>query len=154
MSTKANELIAEFSKGQSQFAYFQLGIAASAIAFAIHETNGKSLADTPVLTGAAVALWAFSFAFGCFGLGARLRGINSNARYLRMEILAVGLAGQIQQDLKDAQADADRDVKKPVKWFGAQMWVLFLGALAFIGGHIQQMANTPSSSPTVATTKN
>jgi len=66
MSAPREELVSEHTKGQAQLVYFLLGLAASAIAFAVHETEGTALKDAPWPLGAAVALWAFSFAMGCF----------------------------------------------------------------------------------------
>ena len=73
------DLVFEASRGQAQFAYFQLGLAASAIAFAVHETEGKSLADTPWPIGLAVGLWGMSFVAGCLGVEARHRGLNKRS---------------------------------------------------------------------------
>ena len=83
MPDRTADLILEYLKSQSQFAYFQLGLAASAIAYAVHETKGQSLSETPWPFGAAVILWAISFATGAYGIEARLDGIKTNAQFLQ-----------------------------------------------------------------------
>ncbi len=145
MTTSRNELHFEHIKGQAQFAYFQLGGAASAIAFAIHQTNGRSLQDTPWPLGVAVILWAISFALGCLGMTARQQGIATNVRFLdatqgaHPDVLQ-RVAGQAYDEaLKVTQNDLDR----PVKRFRWQLWTFFAGALFFIAGHVMDMAATP-----------
>jgi hypothetical protein len=145
MSDRAAQLIFELHKGQSQFAYFQLGVAASAMAFAIHETAGVALADAPWPLGVAVLLWALSFALGCFGLDARQTGLLSNAAFLqavhevRVQFPRVNLA-EITSEAKETVA---KDLSKPVRRFRWQKWLLFAGALAYIAGHVMQMAALP-----------
>jgi hypothetical protein len=145
MTTSRNELHFEHIKGQAQFAYFQLGGAASAIAFAIHQTNDRSLQDTPWPLGVAVIFWAISFALGCLGMTARQQGIATNVRFLdatqgaHPNVLQQ-IAGQAYDDaLKITQNDLDR----PVKRFRWQLWTLFAGALFFIAGHVMDMVATP-----------
>lgn len=71
MASNSTELTFEFIRGQGQFSYFLLGVAASAIAFAIHETEALPLADAPWPLAVAVSLWSLSFALGCAGIEAR-----------------------------------------------------------------------------------
>jgi hypothetical protein len=146
MTSNTTQLIFELQKGQAQFAYFQLGVAASAMAFAIHETGGLPLADAPWALGLAVTLWALSFALGCFGIDARQDGIQSNAAFLRafgdLSAQPVGSEGaNVVARAKDAVA---KDLRKPVTRFRWQKWTLFAGALFYIGGHIMQMAALPA----------
>lgn len=151
MSDNATQLIFELHKGQSQFAYFQLGVAASAIAFAIHETVGMSLADAPWPLGLAVALWALSFALGCFGIDARQDGIHSNASFLQ---LTQGLPAQLANPelakvVEEIKADVKKDLRRPITRFRWQKWALFAGAIAYIGGHVMQMAMTPTKAAAI-----
>ena len=146
----SNELYFEHLKGQTQFAYFQLGVAASAIAFAVHETAGRSLHDTPWLVGAGVSAWALSFALGCFGLNAHQRGIATNVRYLE----ATAGLGQfahdpgMQQSVARARSITQRELDRPLTRFRWQQWLLFSGALLYIGGHVILMSRTPSKQAT------
>ena len=146
-SEKATQLIFEVHKGQSQFAYFLLGVAASAIAFAIHETDGLSLADAPWPLALAVALWAISFALGCFGLEARQGGLVSNAVFLQASsgtpTEAAGIPS-IAAAIETTKTNVEKNLKRPRIHFGWQKWTLFAGALAYIAAHVMQMAATPS----------
>lgn len=145
MSESADPLIFEAHKGQSQFAYFQLGVAASAIAFAIHETNGLSLADAPWPLGLAVLLWAISFALGCFGLDARENALHHNIAFLKETsgIPPQHRTANVTQAIakfRDTVGDRFDRTGRRFRW---QKWALFAGALAYIGGHVMQMAATP-----------
>jgi hypothetical protein len=151
MTSNTTQLIFELHKGQAQFAYFQLGVAASAMAFAIHETAGLSLSDAPWPLAVAVALWALSFALGCFGMDARQDGIQSNAAYLRAfgdlpDQLAGSEGAKVVGGAKDTVTKA---LRKPVTRFRWQKWALFAGALFYIGGHIMQMAAIPTKGAVV-----
>jgi len=146
MSDNATQLILEAHKGQSQFAYFQLGVAASAIAFAVHQTTGTALADAPWPMGLAVALWALSFALGCFGLDARQAGINLNAIFLQV---ADQIPSQLRASSEGAKfiekmkADVGTRMDRTDYRFRWQKWTLFAGALAYVAGHMMQMATIP-----------
>lgn len=150
MSSNTTQLLFEHHKGQAQFAYFQLGVAASAIAFAIHETDGLPLADAPWPLGAAILLWALSFALGCFGVDAKQVGIQSNAIYLRVfgdlpDQPANTPAAKVVNDAMDA---VTKDLNKAAKRFRWQKWALFAGAIFYVSGHIMQMAALPSKNDT------
>lgn len=148
MANNESELIFEAHKGQAQFAYFLLGAAGGAIAFAIHDTDGMSLADTPWLLGVAVTFWAISFALGCFGLDARQDGLHSNAAYLRAfrNVSDQPSNSPVARAIKDAKSAVAKDLNKPKRLFSWQKWTLFGGALAYIGGHVLQMAAIPAKS--------
>lgn len=144
--SRLSELFLEHQKSVSQFAYFQLGVAASAIAFAVHQTKGRSLDDTPWPIGAAVICWAISFALGSFGVDARLHGLARNARLMMgME----KIPPQFHEALKETpqyaetEAEVEEAVNRPQTRFRWQMRFLFLGALAYVAGHIMDMAKIP-----------
>jgi hypothetical protein len=153
MSDNASQLIFELHKGQSQFAYFQLGVAASAIAFAVHQTANTSLVDAPWPLAVAVGLWALSFALGCFGLDARQAGILSNASFLQLsrEFAAEATDPAFTQTFEEIKADVKKDLRRPATRFRWQKWTLFAGALFYIGGHVMQMAAIAPRAATVAT---
>lgn len=141
------ELYFEHTKSQAQFAYFQLGLTASAIAFAVHETDGHSLIDTPWLIGVAVALWGSSFAIGCFGLDARQRGMLTNLQYLEVtkDVPRVNADPALVAVMTKAKGIVQTDIDRPLPRFRRQLHLLFLGAVAYVGGHIMDMASTPSA---------
>ena len=141
MSTPRNDLQSEHTKSQAQFAYFLLGLAASAIAYAIHETQGWSLKEAPWPIGVAVGLWALSFGLGCFGVKARQQATITNIAFLDS---TQGLnAAQVAQHMPEVHETARKDVNRPVCFFDWQLWMLFAGALFYIDGHLMQMAATP-----------
>lgn len=142
MGQRGVTLYLEHLKGQGQFAYFQLGLAASAIAFAVHQTRDASLEDTPWPIGAAVVLWALSFAFGCFGIEARQKAIRTNIQYL----LALDEVPppyrdhpELSESIEKAKQLVDKDAQRPFVRFDLQMWLLFGGALFYIWGHLLLM---------------
>ena len=145
MASTAETLAFEHLKSQTQFAYFQLGLAASAIAFAVHETSGHALRDTPWPIGAAVFIWAISFASGCFGVEAHQRGMRTNFRYLQMPAVhPIHLQDQkIAAAVEAAKVVVENDLNRPGKRFRLQLWFLFAGAMAYVAGHVMQMANLP-----------
>jgi hypothetical protein len=146
MSEKRTQLILEVHKSQSQFAYFQLGVAASAIAFAVHETTGDPLLDTPWPIGAAVALWALSFALGCFGLDRRHEALTSNANYLKISgHIPANVRGDPEwaKTIQGMENDVAKGLARTNARFRWQKWALFAGAIAYIGGHVMQMSAIP-----------
>ncbi|WP_299424198.1 hypothetical protein [Sphingomonas bacterium] len=153
--TAIKELIFEAHKGQAQFAYFLLGGSGGAIAYALHETAGISLADAPWPLGFAVAFWALSFALGCFGIDARQDGLLTNASFLRVfgDVPPQPANSPGAQVVDEATESVKKDLKKPVTFFRWQKWTLFAGALAYIAGHVLQMAAIPPAKPTSATPK-
>lgn len=140
---RATELFLEQQKSVTQFAYFQLGVAASAIAFAVHQTNGRALADTPWPIGLAVLLWALSFLAGSMGVEARIGVLTMNTKYLfakeglRPHEKAM-LEGLPEYQLSKGEMEAE--AQKPGRWFNWQRRFLFLGAVAYVGGHVMGMA--------------
>jgi len=142
MAGSETDLYFEHLKGQAQFAYFQLGVAASATAFAVHETAESSLQETPWPIGAAVALWALSFGVGCFGMTARQRGMQTNLQYLAAKrgIPPAVDDPELAKVIADAKRITQNDLDRPMIRFRWQLYTLFGGALFYIGGHIMQMA--------------
>lgn len=156
MSERVAQLIFEHHKGQGQFAYFQLGVAASAMAFAIHETAGTSLQDAPWPLGLAVVLWATSFAIGCFGLDARQWGLNSNATFLQLteDIPPQPMGSELAKTIGEMRAKVGNDLNRPIARFRWQKWALFAGAVAYICGHVMQMAAIPPKPRPAVTSTN
>lgn len=143
MMNRATELFFEHQKSISQFAYFQLGVAASAIAFAVHQTKDQALQDTPWPIGAAVVLWALSFALGSFGIGARVRGLAANTQLLfAKEGFPPEWISALEQlpDYKKSVQTVDNAAQRPGGFFRWQMTTLFFGAIAYVAGHVMHMA--------------
>lgn len=145
MNDRVAQLILETHKGQAQFAYFQLGVAASAMAFAVHETADTPLSEAPWPLGVAMVLWAASFALGCFGLEARQGGLASNAALLQ----AIGgvppeQRGPLAETIDQAKTDVEKNLSRPGRRFRWQKWTLFFGAIAYVAGHVMHMASIPT----------
>ncbi len=141
--SRAPDVYFEMTKSVAQYAYFQLGVAGGAIAFAAHQTRDMALLHTPWPIGAAVALWAISFACGCSGLEARSDGLAANAKLLFMEeqtppqwLATVKTFPEYQQWHRDVEEMS----QKPWSRFKWQVRTLYLGALAYVAGHIMLMA--------------
>lgn len=142
MTDAHQDLVLEVIKSESQFAYFQLGVAASAIAFAVHQTREQALIDTPWAIGVGVGLWALSFVAGCFGIGSRQKGLYQN-----INLIAAARGSKDIQHLPEI-VDAMKGLlkrtedasAKPRTRYRIQQLLLFAGAVAYIAGHIQQMA--------------
>ena len=141
---RATELFLEQQKSVTQFAYFQLGVAASAIAFAVHQTSDRSLQDTPWPIGLAVLLWALSFLAGSMGVEARISAITLNTKFL---FAKEGISAQDQHllnqlpEYQQTKRELEEEVGKPGRRFNWQRRFLFLGAIAYIVGHIMDMAS-------------
>lgn len=108
---------------------FVLGLTASAIAFAIYQTSGRSWAWSLVPIGLAVLLWAIGFAAGIFHGHAIQNSIKAN--------LAMNLAEQqqLQNCVDEAKAKFDDQNKKAKLTYRIQLWALLLGALLYVAGH-------------------
>lgn len=142
MGDEATELYRQHTEGHSKFVYFLLGVSASAIAFAIHETRGERLTALHAPIGVAVLLFAASFAAGLSGLGARQKVMMANAEILKLQRgVKVPPPALSVADCIDAMRHAleDEAVRGSRRWRW-QQWCLFAGALAYIVGHVLMMA--------------
>ena len=119
-------------RSQTQFACLQLALAAGAIAFALHETEGRSLHDTPWPIGAAVLCWVGSFALGCLGVTSRQRALGAEA-----EAVAPAFVSQ-------------RQLSRPPRRFRWQLLTLSAGALFYLAGHVMHMAAKAGEGDSVA----
>lgn len=139
MGDLRQDLHFEIVKSQAQFAYFQLGVAASALAYAVHETAGHKLSDTPWPILGSFLSWALSFFFGCLGETARIRGMRSHAGYLdlvRDLPPASRLEGQAKVEFDKATKTTEADLLRPQNYFRLQLWTLFAGAVLYVAGHV------------------
>lgn len=106
-----------------------------------------SLADAPWPFAIAVTLWGASFALGCFGVDARHDGLHSNALFLQLfgDVPAQPPGSEQAMAVDRVTETVKKDLKKPSTFFKWQKWALFAGAVAFVGGHLMQMAAVPSA---------
>lgn len=107
-----------------------MGVASAAIGFAFHETADRTLSWTLLPALAAVIFWAGSFAFG-------IRWSSQFAETARANIgiheaKAIGLPDLVKQSYQYFEKTNDRMTFAR----GAQQWMLLLGALSYLAGHI------------------
>jgi len=138
-----DELYRTHAEGQTKFAYFVLGVAASAIAFAIHSTTGQALNWSHAPIGVAVILWSASFFFGLRYLSLRqgFLHINMDLAMLQEGRFRPEWQGMSPQEVEEIirAAIAKADPKMGTVYL-RQQWTLFGGALFYIAGHVLQMA--------------
>ncbi len=107
-----------------------LGVASAAIGFAFHETADRQLDWSLVPALAAVLCWAGSFAAGV----------------LFSRAYAVGMKANIGLNIAESAGNADWQKKakaafeglntKAARRYSAQQWLLLLGALSYLAGHV------------------
>ncbi len=146
----ASELVENLSKqlseAQSKYTYFLLAIAASAIAFAIQRTTGKTLTWGMIPLGLAVICWAGSFFAGC-----RNRSHFSSTLYQNVKMLQIQ-NGTITVDplfplssitvANEVKKEAERN-SSMANFFGhLQFRLLVTGAIFFLAWHIIEMMCT------------
>lgn len=118
--------------------------AAAGIGFALHETADWMWDWSLIAALLAVILWAFSFAAGIWSRQAVMQAMNSNALYLEALAAQKASGAQISKDYMAKHA------KNAGRLRDAQLWLLVLGALAYMGGHIWHLAEQSGSSPRVS----
>ena len=84
MSNDHKDLVFEIIKAQTQLCYFLLGLAASAIAFTIHQTKELTSDQVVWQVWAALICWGISFGFGIFAARFRIEASIDNANFLVM----------------------------------------------------------------------
>ena len=106
-----------------------MGVASAAIAFAFHETADRTLAWSlaPVLV--AVIFWGASFA--CAVLRSRESAMVIKAN------LKMNRGGQEGAEGKTLFEAANVKVSR---YYDAQQWLILLGAIAYLIGHIWSLA--------------
>ena len=143
VSDDATEMYRLHVEGYSRFVYFLLGVAALAIAFAVHQTRGQALEWTHAPIGVAVTCWAASFACGLSGLGRRQNVLRGN---LEMAKLQQGLAAppvasasidMAAAALREAIETESGSVARRFRW---QQYLLSAGPVSYLAGHVWAMA--------------
>jgi len=144
MNEANRDLFGEFQRSQVQIIYFVLGVAASAIAFAIHQTDGRPLSFYLIPIGGGVLLWSASFVAGLLALQSRQEQLRLN--YQNNSARDDATAGQfinspeVKAILDEQMAELRRNASLVLTFATAQRWLLFVGALAYLGGHVWRMA--------------
>lgn len=144
MSTDGElEVYKQHRQGQDKFTYFLLAAAGASIAFALNQTKGLGLSLSQIPLGLAVTFWAASFASGCARVDqvGTLLGFNQDLLRVRAgthEILTHAAEIPIAADIIVKRVVAtNRRVARFARW---QYRCLILGAVAYIGWHVSEMA--------------
>ena len=127
--------------------YFLQGVAASAIAFAMHETSDREPSLSLLIIAFAALAWACSFGAGV--VNAR-RGELVLKRMLALELLDAGV-GPIDQR-PEVEQKMKRDNKRVSLAHQVQVWTLLSGAILYAGGHGLHLAERQSAKPAEITT--
>lgn len=107
-----------------------LGVSSAAIAFAFHETADRPLSWSLLPILAAVLSWAGSFASGVLYSRAYAMGIKGNLGLNYAE--KAGLA----EGRERAKEMFDRWNERAGRRYARQQWLLLLGAVLYLGGHV------------------
>jgi hypothetical protein len=146
------EIASQLYQEQSQYTYFLLAVAASAVALAIQRTTGTHLTLHHIPLGLAVISWGLSFFAGC-----RNRGYSSTTLFANIALLQLSEGNHPDQPSHpQAVRAAYEGVRQAAEgnstsanfWGKLQFRLLVVGALCFIWWHISEMAVAPAMPPT------
>lgn len=142
-SSHLAELYREHQTAQSKYAYFLLGVAAAAVAFAIQRTSGMLITWWLLPAGLAVVAWGLSFYFGCRHLEAVQSALFANFGLLNIQDgndpivrnhpQAMELANETIRPIIESHSNR---AALHARW---QFRMLVLGALLFLLWHVLVM---------------
>lgn len=143
MSEAHVELYRHHRDLQTKYAYFLLGVAASAIAVAVHFTENREAQWSLIIWGLAVLSWALSFYSGCKHLAYSEVVVFSNIEFLRIRSgmhPEVGTDPVVMQAASQGINDAiETNVNRGKAWASAQFGLLVLGGVFFVIWHVVEM---------------
>jgi len=142
MSENHKALIFEVIKAQTQLCYFLLGLAASAVAFTIHQTRDLLPEQVAWQIWAALGCWAGSFGFGIFAARARIGASIANANFiLAQKDIPQMFRGhpEVNEMLEDLKKGIfGKTNQQNLSLLGQQLGIL-MGALSYVWGHYLMM---------------
>lgn len=139
----------QLAEAQTKYIYFLLAVAASAIAFVVQKTTGRSLSLNMLPLGLAVLCWSVSFFAGC-----RNRAYFSSMLHTNVALLKVqngthpgvpyhpDAIAAASEGIKEA---ADYNSSRANFWGNLQFRLLVLGAICFLVWHVIEMMNVAPS---------
>jgi hypothetical protein len=138
----ATDLRSETNKEATRLSTLLLGLAASAIAFAIHETSDWKLewALLPIALG--LLSWGVSFYAGIQWAHTLQGSMSAN--------IALHEAGPNHPRYPDIDAALDRYRRAGGRWYRWQLRLLLLGATCYVVGHAMHIALQPAAKDTVS----
>lgn len=107
------------------------GVAASAIAFAIHETADRSASEALIPIGLAVIAWAVSFAAGIICSHGKQAAMRFNIAELRSE--------QTTEFSAEMKSSFRQHNRKAQVAYQVQIWLLLAGAVLYVIGHVMHI---------------
>ncbi|WP_324742085.1 hypothetical protein U8326_02250 [Tsuneonella sp. CC-YZS046] len=144
MSDGLLDIYSELQRSMSQFIHFVLGAAGGGIAFAVHQTSGEPFSPAMIPIGAAVIFWAISFFSGLVALQRRQSFLTLNFNIIQFKKNAYEQLPEahiyLTEEFERGKTDLKSAAAKPLFWMTWQRWNLFVGALAYLAGHIWQMS--------------
>lgn len=103
----------------------------AAIGFALHESSKATWNAALAFTAGAVLCWCGSFAAGIFRTAAHRNSLRAN-----VEALSAKRRGETDKQVKTFVDQHEELCDKQVAWRSAQLWLLFAGALAYLGASV------------------
>ena len=137
------EVYRQHRTAQEKYVYFLLAAVGAAIALVVNQTQTASLAWSQLPLGLAVALWAFSFYFGCRHLAYVESTLFANAALLKVEAGEhpdVGRHPQLMAAASEGiRASIETNSNRASRFAHWQFWCLLLGAISYLGWHVYEM---------------
>jgi len=113
----------------SRLSSFLLGAAASAIAFAMHETSNRPVHWSLTVVGLAVLAWAAAFACGVLCSHAKQAALGMNVG------MNTGKANNSPEaEIENLRADFKKYNRRASNLHLAELWLLLVGALLYTAG--------------------
>jgi hypothetical protein len=137
------EIYRQHRTAQDKYIYFLLAAAGAAIAFAVNQTQGATLAWSQLPLAFAVAFWALSFFCGCRHLGYIESTLFANDALLRVIAGRDPQVGMHPQLINVASEGIQKAIEIKSKWAGRfarwQFRCLVLGAMSYLVWHVVEM---------------
>lgn len=142
-SRMATDLRSETNKEAARLSTLLLGLSASAIAFAIHETSDRQLEWALAPVALALLSWGISFYAGIQWAHSLQGSMSAN--------IALQEAGPNHPRYSAIDAALDRYRRAGGTWYKWQLRLLLLGAICYVIGHAMHIASrTPRTGTAIA----
>lgn len=122
--------IARHNELTSKLTFFLQGIAASAVAFALHETSDRPPGTSLIVIGAAIASWAASFAGGIVSTQSNQVAARAG---VALDLIDAGRGPTAKKP--EAKRQWDKYIRRSIWAHRVLVWGLLLGAVLYATGH-------------------
>jgi len=137
------EIYRQHRAAQEKYVYFLLAAVGAAIALALSQTQGATLALSQIPLGLAVLLWGLSFVAGCRHLSYVESTLYANGSLLKVQAGEDPRTGDHPQLIAAASEgirEAIEGNSTKAQFYGRHQFTLFvLGAVCYIGWHVFEM---------------